>query len=203
MSIATDATEASSPQGRPRNNEVDAKIEKAASALLAETGYSGFSIERLAQNAGVSKASIYRRWNSKGELLLGLYVHDIVEPVPSPPGDDVFDALEEYLQLSVMRLTSQSWKNALRTIVAEAQTDPKLAELLRLRLVFPRRQAARSVLERGMADGQISDRIDMEMALDLLFGPLWYRLLFEHLEFDRAFVSALITELRRYLSAVD
>lgn len=188
-------------QGRPRDIEVERKIEEAASNLLAAHGYSGFSIQKLAAEAGVSKTSIYRRWKSKGELLLDLYVQDMVEPSSPTPETDVFYAIERFLKLSVVRLSDESWNNALRTIVAEAQTDPALAELLRERLIFPRRQATGKLIEAGMANGQISADVNIQLVLDFLFGPLWYRLLFGHLLFDDDFVSQLISEMRRFLTS--
>ena len=74
---------------------------------------------------------------SKGELLLDLYVEDIVDPRPMTSGEDVFDSVVYYLQLSVVGFSSDSRYNALQPIVAEAQTDLELDVLSRQRLMLP------------------------------------------------------------------
>jgi hypothetical protein len=109
----------------------------AAASLLADHGYSDFSIEKRAAIAEVSRTSIYCGEESKGGLLLDLYVEDIVAPMPMTSGEDVFDSLEYYLQLSVVEFSSDSRYNALKPIVAEAQTDLELDVLSRQRLILP------------------------------------------------------------------
>lgn len=182
--------------GRPRDEAVQNRIVEAADALLAEAGYSGFSIEKLAARAGVSKTSVYRRWGSKGEIVLDLYVADITEPPEIDGTGDALDSLESYLAMTVGRLSSHSWANAIKTLVAEAQYDSALAKMVQDRVINPRRQVAGELLRQGMSEGLVRSDLDMDVALDLLFGPIWYRLMLGHLDIDRDFVASVVKNLR-------
>lgn len=120
-----------------RDNRLKKQFKVAAASLLADHGYSDFCIEKRAAIAEVSRTSIYCGMESKGELLLDLYVEDIVDPRPMTSGEDVFDSVVYYLQLSVVGFSSDSRYNALQPIVAEAQTDLELDVLSRQRLMLP------------------------------------------------------------------
>lgn len=178
-------------RGRPRNQHTHEAILEAARTLLLREGESRFSIEQVAAAAGVSKASIYRRWPTKGALLLSLYMEGLPD-VMTENANSVRLELRRYLAATVGRVQDPLWRSILRSLVAEAQYDRATAEILRERVVFPRRAAGLRLLEHGVATGQIQPGLDHELVLDLLFGPLWYRLLFEHASVDPKFADRLI-----------
>src|SRR5689334_810812 len=109
--------------GRPRDEAVHRAILKAGSQLLGEQGYGAFSIEGVAARAGVAKQSIYRRWPSKGALLLDLYMDGMSDDSAADPSLDPAEQLRHLLSRSIERLREPAWANTLRSIIAEAQTD--------------------------------------------------------------------------------
>lgn len=186
------ATEA--PRGRPRDPKTHDAILEAARQLLRREGESRFSIEQVAAAAGVSKASIYRRWPTKGALLIDLYMEGL-ESVIAEDARSLRSELKKYLLSTVHRLQDPLWRSILRSLVAEAQYDGVTAQLLRDEVVMPRRASGLALLQHAEATGQIPKRVDHELILDLLFGPLWYRILFEHAPLDEDFVERLLKQV--------
>ena len=188
-------------RGRPRDDRTHKAILEAANRLLAERGHGGFAIEAVAALAGVSKASIYRRWPSRGALLLDLYMAGLDG---SALADDAAlplrTAFQAYLDLSVDRVARPEWAQTLKALVAEAQGDRAMAAMLRERVIAPRRAAGRRLLERGIRDGTIDPATDPDIVLDAVFGALWYRLLLGHLPVDRAFALTLVDQLFRWVA---
>jgi AcrR family transcriptional regulator len=185
-------------RGRPRNQQTHEAILEAARTLLRREGESRFSIEQVAASAGVSKASIYRRWPTKGALLIELYMEGLPE-VMAEEARSLRSELRRYLLATVERVQEPLWRSILRSLVAEGQYDPVTAALLRERVVAPRRAAGLRLLEHAVDTGQIPGGLDHELVLDMLFGPLWYRLLFEHAAIDGDFVERLLRQLEPLL----
>jgi AcrR family transcriptional regulator len=187
--------------GRPRDESTHRAILKAANDLLHEAGYGGFSIEGVASRAGVAKTSIYRRWPTKGALLLDLYMEGIGPDMLKPSSRKIRHAFAAYLNQTVERLKDPGWTNTLRSLVAEAQNDPELARFVRDKVVEPRRLAGRRLLEHGIATGEIKSDIDIEITLDFVFGAVWYRLLLGHASVDANFAKRAIAELFKLISS--
>src|SRR5262245_52062152 len=103
--------------GRPRDEATHRAILKAANQLLHEAGYGGFSIEGVALRAGVAKTSIYRRWSTRGALLLDLYMEGLSPAQLQPSGRKVRQDFAAYLNQTVERLKDAGWSNTLRSLV--------------------------------------------------------------------------------------
>lgn len=185
-------------RGRPRNQQTHDAILDAARDLLREGGLARFSIEQVAANAGVSKASIYRRWPAKGALLMELYMEGIPEVI-SDTARSLRIELKRYLLATVERVQDPLWRSILRSLVAESQYDAQTAEMLRQKVVAPRRDAGLRLLKRAEASGEIRAGLDHELVVDLLFGPLWYRLLFDHAPIDADFAARLLKQVEPIL----
>jgi len=181
--------------GRPRDESTHRAILKAAKQLLHETGYGGFSIEGVALRAGVAKTSIYRRWPTRGALLLDLYMEGLSPARLQPSSRTVRQDFAAHHNQTVERLKDAGWSNTLRSLVAEAQNDSDLARLVRDKVIEPRRQEGRKLLEHGMKTGEIRRDVDVEVTLDFVFGAIWYRLLLGHAKVDAAFARRAIAEL--------
>lgn len=196
MTIALPSIETSpeNSRGRPRNQQTHEAILDAARALLQRDGESRFSIEQVAASAGVSKTSIYRRWPTKGALLIELYMEGLSDGI-TQDARSLRVELKRYLLATVERLQDPLWRRILSSLVAEGQYDPVTAQLLRERVVAPRRAAGLALLTHAQQTGQIQPGIDHELVLDLLFGPLWYRLLFEHASLDADFATRLLKQI--------
>ncbi len=188
-----DEHKAKARAGRQRDQSVDKAIMASATDTLRESGYGAFSIERVAARAGVAKQSIYRRWPSKGALLLDIYMDGMNgDHEPRLTGCGLAEDLRAYLNQTVLRLKDAAWTNTLRSIVAEAQSDEQLRALVIEKMIEPRREAGRQVLRSAIASGEIASTLDEEVILDLIFGAVWYRLLLRDIPVDGIFVEKMI-----------
>lgn len=189
-------------RGRPRSPQTHDAILDAARQLLLSDGESRFTIERVAAAAGVSKASIYRRWQTKGALLIELYMAGL-DRVIVEKAQSLRVELKRYLRSTVKRLQDPLWRSILRSLAAEGQYDAVTAQLLRDRVVEPRRASGLALLRHAEELGEIPAGLDHETIVDLLFGPVWYRLLFEHAPLDEAFVERLLKQVEKILFPKD
>jgi AcrR family transcriptional regulator len=178
--------------GRPRSAEIDGAVIAATGKLLAERGYTATSIETIARRAGVGKATIYRRWRSKEELVVELLSHVAtgIEPVP-----DLGDTRSELL-----RLVSEASEHLKRTptggiiqgLASELSRNPKLSRLVRERVISLRRAEVGKVLGRGIARGDLRADTDAEIAHELLIGPAYYHLLLGGKQLDKQFAGRIV-----------
>ena len=161
-----------SPVGRPRDPQRDAAIVEATVDLLEEHGYGGLSVEAVAARAGVGKATIYRRWPGKQQLVATV-LDELSEPWLQTPDGPVEQALCALLA-HVGRKTGQM-QRVLPRLMAEARNNPELLAGVRDGFIRPRRARLGEVLRQGMQAGELRSDLDVEHAIDLLVGPLVYR----------------------------
>jgi AcrR family transcriptional regulator len=197
---AADAGHGPPKRGRPRSEQADRAILAAAADLLAERGLSGMSIEEVASRAGVGKATIYRRWTSRGTLALDAFLAEFQSQLPLPDTGSLHNDLLAALRNWIRSVTRTSAGPALAGLVAEAQLDPGLAAAWRER-VFERLRAQQKImLDRAVARGEISARTDYDVVLDLMFGAAYHRLLNGHRpltdQFARRVVDLIMAGLR-------
>jgi AcrR family transcriptional regulator len=168
--------------------------------LLLEHGLGGASMDAVAGRAGVSKATIYRWWPTKEALALDALFRSWTEKEPRQldTGSLRGDLLELLLPW-VSRLRAAPYGRLIAAFITEAQTDPEFAEQYRTRFVEPRRQRGRAVLARAAARGDIPVDADVEVTLDLLYGPLYHRLLHRHAPLDDRFVADVVDAVLRGL----
>ena len=161
--------------GRPRSEEAHQAILDATLELLAEVGFSALTVEGVAGRARVGKATIYRRWASKLPL--------VVEAFSQLPGleevdtgdlvDDLNKMLRSYLQL----FHTTPLGAILPSLVGERAHNPELSELFDP-VIKGRRQPLLRVLERAVERGELARDLDLELAADLIVGPIAVRLFF-------------------------
>jgi AcrR family transcriptional regulator len=180
------------PRGRPRSEQADWAILTAAVALLSERGLAGMSIEEIAARAGVSKATIYRRWPSKGLLALDAFVGQFQELQPQPDTGSLRGDLTAALRLWVEAVTTTPAGRMLTGLIAEAQHDDSLRAAWRDRVLEPLRVRHRVLLDRAVARGEIPADVDQEVVLDLFFGAAQHRLLLGHLPLSDDFINRLV-----------
>lgn len=160
--------------GRPRSEEADRAIIKAARELFAESGADGLCIEKVAARAGVGKSTIYRRWPGKEDLLLAA-IASLQAPLPEPRGRSV----REDLRALVTALTEQSADPArareFALLLGEGTRYPRLMDRYTRTWVEPRREVIREVLRRGVVTGELREDTDVEAALFMLVGSVLAR----------------------------
>src|ERR1700734_1882304 len=163
------------PRGRRRSAEADRAILAATVELLAERGLAAMSIEEIAARAGVGKATIYRRWPSKGLLALDAFVASFAAQQPLPDTGTLRGALTAALRAWVRAVTVTPMGSVLAGLIGEAQHDPSLRAAWRDRVLEPLRRRHRIMLDRAVARGEISASVDQELVLDLFFGAAEHR----------------------------
>jgi AcrR family transcriptional regulator len=182
---------ASSPamrRGRPRSETRKQAILQAAFELLGERGLAATSMDAVAERAGVSKATIYRWWDSKELLALdALYAAwDTAGLVTRQTGTLRAEMLALVRPWVRLVATGPSAR-ILTALLAEAQNDPEFGQAYRAHFIEPRRDQARAVFSRAIARGEIPAAIDVEVAIDLLWGPLYHRLFHGHASLNERF----------------
>jgi AcrR family transcriptional regulator len=179
-------------RGRPRSQEADRAILTAAVELLAERGLAAMSIEEVAARAGVGKATIYRRWPSKGLLALDAFVASFREEQPQPDTGTLRGDMLVTLHEWVRAVTRTPMGSMLTGLIAEAQHDQELRGAWRDRVLEPLRHQRRTMLDRAMARGEIAPSVDQEVVLDMLFGAAEHRLLLGHLPMTDGFIADVV-----------
>lgn len=162
--------------GRPRSPAVDAAILQAALRLLAAEGYARMSVDRVAAEAGVSKAAIYLRYRGKADLATAALAHMREAGEPAPTGDLRADLLEELRRLrrNAERVAAMP---LVGTCLVEEQHTPELLPLFRERTLRPRRARLRRMLDDARARGEIAAGAAPEPAIDLFMGAYQARYL--------------------------
>jgi AcrR family transcriptional regulator len=180
-------------KGRPRSQHVQQAILGAAADLLAERGLAAMTIEDVAARAGVGKASVYRRWPTKGTLALDAFLAEFLRLQPLPDTGSLRGDLLAALRAWVRTVTRTPTGRALAGLIAEAQHDPDLATAWRDRVVGPVRAQHRKMLERAIARGEIPAGSDVDVLMDLLYGAAYHRLLQGHLPLTDRFVQHVVS----------
>jgi AcrR family transcriptional regulator len=180
-------------RGRPRSKQSHQAIIKATNELLAERGFDNVTMDEVAERAGVSKATIYRRWASKGVLVFEAFAADFLARQPQPDTGSLRRDLLLRMRSWVRIVNGTVTGRTLVSLLAEAQRDDELATLWSEHFTLPVRQESKTLVERAVARGEISQRTDPDVLLDLLYGPLYHRLLQRHLPLNDRFVQAVVS----------
>jgi AcrR family transcriptional regulator len=180
----------SRPPGRPRSERAHRAILQAANELLESEGFAAVTVEAIAERAGVSKATIYRWWPNKAAVVMDGFLSMVSAEVPFPHTGHA----REDIRLHMRRLAEAFGGKMGRTVaalIAEGQADPELAEALRSRWLSVRRTEAKEILELGIERGELREDLDPDVAVDVLYGPIYYRMLVGHGPLDKDFTDAL------------
>lgn len=180
-------------RGRPRSEKARKAILEAAAELLLGRGLGAVSMDAVAERAGVSKATIYRWWPTKETLALdALFTRwAAAAPVPGDTGSlrgDLLELLRPWAEL----VSAGPYARVISALITEARTDPVFGEQYQRHVITPRREQAREILQRAITRGEVPGSLDLEVALDLIYGPLYHRLLQGHAPLDDAFVRATV-----------
>jgi len=174
------------PSGRPRSEDCRQKILNAADELLARDGFSRMSIEAIARLAGTSKATIYRWWPSKAAIVMEALLAATEADVFVKPSSSAEEDLLEKVRRAIALFRGPKGR-VIASLIGQAQSDREIGEAYRTQILVPRRADLRQAIERAIRAGTFSPDIDIDLAIDLLFGPLYQRLLLRHAPMDDAF----------------
>jgi AcrR family transcriptional regulator len=183
------------PRGRPRSERSHHAILEAANEILEERGFVDLTMDEVAQRGGVSKATIYRWWPTKGMLVFEAFSTNFLARQPLPDTGslrgDLLAALRGWIRTVKGTVTGRT----LVGLIAEVQRDPDLAEIWRERFVTRVRTQHRLIFDRALGRGEISADVDPDVMLDLLFGSAYHRLLQSHLPLTDRFAQAVVDTL--------
>lgn len=173
MSVVTE--DAPTPhRGRPRSVEADRAILETTRTILIRDGYAGLTMAGVATEAGVSSATLYRRFQCRDDLVVAALAEQDADS-PIPDSGDLAADLAILIANAVRRFRGDKGQLIL-SLVAESNRNPALVESLRARLSTQRRSDIRAVFTRAIERGQIDPSIPTDLAVDLFAGPLFYRL---------------------------
>ncbi|MGW0586562.1 TetR/AcrR family transcriptional regulator [Streptosporangium sp. NPDC002607] len=170
-------------------------IMKATLALAQESGYAKLSIEAVAARAGVGKHTIYRRWPSKGLLFLDSLLSLNEPALDYPDTGDVMADLRRQIYAAVDLLGNPPWGPLYRALVGEAQHDPMVAAGLSERFIRPQADKTIIRLKAAQKQGQVSPDFDLDLAMAILSGPLYFRLLITQEPMTHDYVDRILEAL--------
>ncbi|MBV9625762.1 MAG: TetR/AcrR family transcriptional regulator [Acidobacteria bacterium] len=180
--------------GRPRSERARKAVIRSTLALLKRVGFHELRIEAVARHAGVGKATIYRWWPTKADLVIAAFA-DAVEPelrfaAAGPVSKSIHQQMKRW---------SVVFRSPMGTIVAgmigAGQSKPEILRAFRRHWVEPRRMEARKLLRRALRQGEMRNGLDPDFILDLLYGPLYLRLLLKHASLHENFVNTVFAVL--------
>jgi AcrR family transcriptional regulator len=180
----------SGKRGRPRRADADEAILAATLELLSEVGVAGLSMDLLAQRAGVGKATIYRRWDSKEALILDT-LRVMSTPIPAPDEGSVRDDLFAYMDAVIEHFAPGRGSDVLPHLIEASCYDEQLRASLDDYL-RDRQSTTRLILHRGIERGELSPDVDVDLITDVILAPFFYRHLLTGAPVDRAFTHRLV-----------
>lgn len=187
------------PDPTRRNDAVRRAILTAAIDQVGEVGYAKLTIERIAKSAGVGKQTIYRWWPSKGALFFDAFL-DLAgdgEAAALPDTGDLAADLKLVLVATVDELNDERLDQAMRALHTEIVLDPALAADYATRLDTPMRELKKARLRSAQQAGQIGEDVDLEVAIDLIWGPILNRWLQRTAPLTREYAEQVVeTALR-------
>ena len=183
------------PVGRPRSEAARLRILAAARELLEEVGFRAMTMEAIAERANTSKVTLYKWWSHKAAVVLDAMLAE-VSPI-IPVRDTAASPLEavRHQMMTFTRFLRSRKAQLLVSVLAEGVLDEKVGDAFRKHWIKPRRADARVLLARAIESGELRDDVDVDLVLDALFGPLYYRTLVQHLPADAAFAKRLFQSI--------
>src|SRR5947209_13533833 len=161
--------------GRPRDTRVDEAIVAATTAEVAEKGFAGATIDGIAARAGVGKATIYRRWKGKDELMR-FAAEQLSDPCTAVDTGNLRDDLLAIFEPVATGVTSGEVFRLLPVMVAEAARDDDIRQLVRV-MAAERRQPAVDAVARAKKRGEVSRSANANVVVDMIAGAIVYRVL--------------------------
>ena len=175
-----------------RSEEARRSVLHAADGLLVERGYAQLTVEGIAARAGVAKQTIYRWWSSKTDVLMDAFIEDAAEDLQPPDTGDLARDLRVHLRRLARFLTDSDAGAVFRALAGQAQHDADLARRLRAEHLNHQRARDRLPLERAVERGDLPRGTDLDLVVDQLVGPIYYRVLVTGQPVPASFTDALV-----------
>lgn len=177
-------------RGRPRDESARRRILKAALDLMDETAFDRVTAEAIAERAGASKATVYRWWPNKAAVVIEAFRETIAPQLPLRDTGSLRSDLTSQVR-NFARVLSGRGGRMLRSFVVAARSDPEVAAAFRSIWSDPRRAEAKAMLRQKQVSGQLRPTADLDLVLDSLYGPLYYRFLVKNEPPSQKYAEAL------------
>ena len=184
--------------GRPRDVQIDSEVVSAVLSVLRTSGYRSVTIEGIARAVKRARTSIYRRWPSKRHLV----TYAVISELGDKPAPDT-GSLRRDLEGAVKTLWNAfggPLGQALGGLVGEMAQDEELAATIRQEVLHLRRESMRGAFDRARRRGELRDALDVELVLDMLTGPFYYRTLFKHAAVTRQTPAQVVEYVLRIVA---
>jgi len=185
------ASKVSSLLGRPLDGKRDEAIQSAAIELMQEVGYERCTIEAIAAKAHASKATIYRRWKNKQELLVSAVNRHTFCTPPEVDQGNLRDDLIEMISEKIKNLKGPDGA-VVSVLLTAAKNDPELGKLIPISIRESQDDTVMHIIDRGIKRGEISKDANIELLLEILPGIFTYRIFMTHQPVNRKFIEQLV-----------
>ncbi len=162
---------------------------------MLQGGLGAATMEAIASRAGVSKATIYKWWPSRGAVALDGFLDRVHHSLAIPENASTVEALEYQLDELIKLFRDTSCGPIMRALASEIESEPELAKAVRERWLGPRRAVAAEVIRTGIDRGELRPDLDLGVVLDQLYGPLYYRLIFGHEPLPPTLAHTIVRQL--------
>jgi AcrR family transcriptional regulator len=189
-------------RGRPRSQQARRAVLDAARALIEKGGYQAATIEAIAARSGVAKTTIYRSWPNRPALVVELLMGMAGQTVPPPTGPDPLAAVRTEMR-GIGAASEHLIGRLLVSLLGEAQRDPEIRTALLDGLFHPRSEATAKMIRQAQASGVLRKDVPARVIVDLLVGPLFYRMFVRHQPLNDAFVNRVFQVVIKGLAKGD
>ncbi len=186
------------PRGRPRNPATRTDALDAATSLIAAGGFGAVTMEAVARLAKVTKPTLYRYWSNREDLAMSALMRAGAPKTDVQPTKSAIDDLSRQLHNVAQAFASPRGRNV-ALMVASADQDSELSKAFRNQVMLASREEGRTILSRAMAGDLIRTDADIDVVLDMIYGPVFYRLLIGHMPVTHEFLDSLLGEIMRGL----
>lgn len=200
MSTDRIARDAAKRPGRPRSEAAEQAMLGAALEAVAECGVDGVHCEDVAARAGVGKATLYRRWSGKEDLLIAAFA-SLKSPLPQPRGESVREDLIAMLDVMAKDAADPRYAQQFALLHGEGERYPRLLARYKEQVVEPRRELIRTVLRRGIEAGELRADADIEIAVLTLTGAVLAREKHDTGPAAPGFAQRVVDEILRGIAA--
>jgi AcrR family transcriptional regulator len=188
------------PRGRPRSETAKLDILRAARELLEEGGPGFVTMEAVAARAGVGKPTVYRWWPDRHAVSMAALMDEQGTKERRVAHRSALGALRTQL-LGIAHRFSTSTGRHITSMLAASDTESELSKAFRSHFVLARRAEGVVLLKQAVAQGEVRPTIEIEVAVDILYGPLFFRLLVGHAPLTPTFIEHLLREALHGMSS--
>jgi AcrR family transcriptional regulator len=174
--------------GRPRSEEARRAILRSTLKLLQHIGFPDLTIEAIASEAGVGKATVYRWWPNKAALVVDAFASSTAHKLHFPDTGSVYQDMSLQMKQVIAIFRSRRGR-IVAALLGGGQSDPELLEAFRDRFLWPRRREAYKTLRRAIERGELPSKLDLDLVLDILYGSIYMRFLIRHDELSEDYVE--------------